>query len=58
MISHTIVYVVLAILSGITLYAAGTPVTRAQRGSEGSRQFELDLDDCLEQIERELTETL
>ncbi|MEJ2530581.1 MAG: hypothetical protein P8Y92_02170 [Halioglobus sp.] len=58
MISHTIVYVVLAILSGITLYAAGTPVTRAHRGNEGSGQFELELDDCLDQIERELAETL
>ena len=58
MISHTIVYVVLAILSGITVYAVGTPVTRAHRGNEGSGQFELELDDCLEQIEKELAETL
>ena len=58
MISHTIVYVVLAILSGITVYAVGTPVTRAHRGNEGSGQFELELDDCLEQIEKELAETI
>lgn len=58
MISHTIVYVVLAILSGIALYAAGTPVTRAHRGNSGSGQFELELDDCLDQIERDLAEAL
>ena len=58
MISHTIVYVVLAILSGIALYAAGTPISRAQRGEAGSGQFELELDDCLDQIERDLADTL
>jgi hypothetical protein len=58
MISHTIVYVVLAILSGITVYAVGTPVTRAHRGNEGSGHFELELDDCLDQIEKELAESL
>lgn len=58
MISHTIVYVVLAILSGIALFAAGTPVSRAHRGEADARQFELELDDCLDQIERELAETL
>ena len=58
MISHAIVYVVLAILSGIALYAIGTPVTRADRGEAGSGQFELDLDECLDQVEREMADTL